>query len=182
MSLSRWLRNYLYIPLGGNRFGPLLTYRNLILTMLIGGLWHGASWNFVIWGGYHGTILAAERLFGINREEEPATHLRPARTLLTFLLVSIGWVFFRARTLGDSLLTLHRMFVFEKGAFLLEHRHLAFIAITLVLAIWEEKRQVLARLGAAPVWVHAVGVAFVLAAIEVFGVTDQSIPFVYFQF
>jgi alginate O-acetyltransferase complex protein AlgI len=182
MSLSRWLRNYVYIPLGGNRLGALLTYRNLILTMLIGGFWHGASWNFVIWGGYHGTILAAERLLGINREEEPATHLRPARTLLTFLLVSIGWVFFRARTLGDSLLTLHRMFVFEKGAFLLEHRHLAFIAITLVLAIWEEKRQVLARLGSAPVWVHALGVALVLAAVEVFGVTDQSIPFVYFQF
>lgn len=182
MSLSRWLRNYVYIPLGGNRSGKLLTYRNLMLTMLIGGLWHGASWNFVIWGGYHGTILAAERLLGINREEEPATHLRPARTLLTFLLVSIGWVFFRARTLSDSLLTLHRMFVFEKGAFLLEHRHLAFIAITLVLAILEEKHQVLARLGAAPVWVHALGVAFVLGAIEVFGVTDQSIPFVYFQF
>jgi D-alanyl-lipoteichoic acid acyltransferase DltB (MBOAT superfamily) len=182
MSLSRWLRNYVYIPLGGNRSGPLLTYRNLILTMLIGGLWHGASWNFVIWGGYHGTILAIERLLGINREEEPATRLRPARTFLTFLLVSIGWVFFRARTLGDSLLTIHRMFVFEKGAFLLERRHLAFIAITLVLAILEEKRQVLARLGTAPVWVHALGVAFVLAAIEVFGVTDQSIPFVYFQF
>jgi D-alanyl-lipoteichoic acid acyltransferase DltB (MBOAT superfamily) len=182
MSLSRWLRNYVYIPLGGNRSGALRTYRNLILTMLIGGLWHGASWNFVIWGGYHGTILAVERLLGINREEEPATHLRPARTLLTFLLVSIGWVFFRARTLGDSLLTIHRLFVFQKGAFLLEHRHLAFIAITLVLAIWEEKRHVLDRLGSAPAWVHAFGVVLVLAAIEVFGVTDQSIPFVYFQF
>jgi alginate O-acetyltransferase complex protein AlgI len=183
MSLSRWLRSYVYIPLGGNRRGTLLTYRNLILTMLIGGLWHGASWNFVIWGGYHGTLLAVERLLGINREAElPRSHLRPARTLLTFFLVSIGWVFFRARTLGDSLLTIHRMFAFEKGAGLLEHRHLAFIAITLVLAIWEEKRQVLARLAAAPVWVHALGVALVLGAIEVFGVTDQSIPFVYFQF
>jgi alginate O-acetyltransferase complex protein AlgI len=182
ISLSTWLRDYLYIPLGGNRKGERRTYVNLMTVMLLGGLWHGASWNFVIWGGYHGTILAVERLLGINREEEPATHLRPARTLLTFLLVSIGWVFFRSHTLGDSLLTLHRMFVFEKGAFLLQHRHLAFIAITLVLAILEEKRQVLARLAAAPGWVHALGVAFVLAVIEVFGVTDQSIPFVYFQF
>ncbi|HUI82523.1 MAG TPA: MBOAT family O-acyltransferase [Bryobacteraceae bacterium] len=183
MSLSRWLRNYLYIPLGGNRHGTWHTYRNLILTMLIGGLWHGASWNFVIWGGYHGVILAIERMFGIHREAEvPRSHVRPIRTLLTFVLVTIGWVFFRARTLGDSLLTLHRMFTFENGSFLLDHRHIAFIAITLVVAIIEEKRQVLEHLGAAPAWVHAMGVALVLAAIEIFGVTDQSIPFVYFQF
>src|SRR5262249_13371342 len=61
MSLSRWLRDYLYIPLGGNRHGTLMTYRNLMLTMLLGGLWHGASWNFVIWGGYHGALLSLER-------------------------------------------------------------------------------------------------------------------------
>src|ERR1700751_4305051 len=104
--------------------------------MLIGGLWHGASWNFVIWGGYHGIILSVERMFGLNREAElPSARVRPVRTLFTFLIVSIGWVFFRARTLGDSALTLHRMFAFENGPFLLEYRHLAFIGITLVLAI-----------------------------------------------
>jgi alginate O-acetyltransferase complex protein AlgI len=64
MSLSRWLRDYLYIPLGGNRHGRLMTYRNLMLTMLLGGLWHGASWNFVIWGGYHGGLLSVERMMG----------------------------------------------------------------------------------------------------------------------
>ena len=63
ISLSRWLRDYLYIPLGGNRHGRLETYRNLMLTMLLGGLWHGASWNFVVWGGYHGALLSFERMF-----------------------------------------------------------------------------------------------------------------------
>ena len=62
MTLSRWLRDYLYIPLGGNRGGTLLTYRNLMLTMLIGGLWHGAGWTFVVWGGIHGTALVRRAL------------------------------------------------------------------------------------------------------------------------
>ena len=61
MTLSRWLRDYVYIPLGGNRKGTVITYRNLMLTMLLGGLWHGAGWTFVVWGGIHGTGLALER-------------------------------------------------------------------------------------------------------------------------
>ena len=71
ISLSRWLRDYLYIPLGGNRHGRLQTYRNLMLTMLLGGLWHGASWNFVVWGGYHGALLSIERMF--RRKNAPRT-------------------------------------------------------------------------------------------------------------
>ena len=70
ISLSRWLRDYLYIPLGGNRHGRLETYRNLMLTMLLGGLWHGASWNFVVWGGYHGALLSFERMFRGERSAE----------------------------------------------------------------------------------------------------------------
>src|SRR5882762_9892636 len=66
ISLSTWLRDYLYIPLGGNRKGVAKTYRNLMLTMLLGGLWHGASWTFVIWGGYHGALLSAERAVGLK--------------------------------------------------------------------------------------------------------------------
>ena len=70
MSLSGWLRDYLYIPLGGNRKGVWKTYRNLMVTMLLGGLWHGASWNFVIWGGYHGLLLSLERIAGRKYFEE----------------------------------------------------------------------------------------------------------------
>jgi alginate O-acetyltransferase complex protein AlgI len=99
ISLSRWLRDYLYIPLGGNRKGPTRTMVNLFLTMLLGGLWHGANWTFVVWGAYHGMLLAAQRLIP-KSWDHPA--LRPATTLLTFLLVCIGWVFFRAQTLGEA--------------------------------------------------------------------------------
>src|SRR5205085_3050334 len=66
ISLSTWLRDYLYIPLGGNRHGRLQTYRNLMVTMLLGGLWHGASWNFVIWGGFHGALLSIERALSVS--------------------------------------------------------------------------------------------------------------------
>ena len=87
MTLSRWLRDYLYIPLGGNRGGSLLTYRNLMLTMLIGGLWHGAGWTFVVWGGIHGTALVAERWWrGPTRVrgatlDAPPSRLAPVRDL-----------------------------------------------------------------------------------------------------
>ncbi len=183
ISLSRWLRSYVYIPLGGNREGSGRTYRNLILTMLIGGLWHGASWNFVIWGGYHGTILALERMLGIKKEEpSQPLYWRLVRTLFTFGLVCVGWVFFRAHTLPESVLTLRRMFSWEPGDFLLAHRHIAFVVLALLLAVAEEKRRIFERPAAAPAWAHAAGLALVLAAIEIFGVTDRSIPFVYFQF
>ena len=101
ISLSTWLRDYLYIPLGGNRKSGGRTYANLALVMLLGGLWHGAAWTFVIWGAIHGTLLALERLRG--RRSGYAGLPRPARVLLTYLLVLVAWVFFRADGLGHAL-------------------------------------------------------------------------------
>ncbi|MEE8522639.1 MAG: MBOAT family protein, partial [Thermoanaerobaculia bacterium] len=101
MSLSRWLRDYLYIPLGGNRKGTARTYVHLMVVMLLGGLWHGASWNFFIWGGFHGALLTGERALG--RERATAGLPAALRVALTFLLVLISWVFFRAASLGDAL-------------------------------------------------------------------------------
>ncbi|MFN8223177.1 MAG: MBOAT family protein [Gaiellales bacterium] len=103
MTLSRWLRDYVYIPLGGNRAGSLLTYRNLLLTMLLGGLWHGAAWTFVAWGGLHGLALAGSRW----RRSRPG-YVEAARRgwplwrarLVTFHLVAIAWIFFRADSFG----------------------------------------------------------------------------------
>jgi len=100
ISLSAWLRDYLYIPLGGSRKGPVRTYMNLILTMLLGGLWHGASWNFLVWGGLHGGCLAAERAIGAGPSRSAVA--RTLRVLSTFLIVLVGWVFFRAATLTDA--------------------------------------------------------------------------------
>ena len=103
MTLSRWLRDYLYIPLGGNRGSRLATYRNLFLTMLLGGLWHGAAWTFVIWGAYHGALLGWERWRSEIRTGEltdtPATVA--LRRLATFHLVCFGWVLFRADSLAS---------------------------------------------------------------------------------
>jgi len=94
LSLSTWLRDYLYVPLGGNRKGPRRTYVNLAAVMLLGGLWHGASWNFVAWGAAHGALLAAERAAGPDRLWRFVP--RPLRTAWTFLLVLLTWVPFRA--------------------------------------------------------------------------------------
>ncbi len=104
ISLSSWLRDYLYIPLGGNRKGTWRTYLNLFLTMLIGGLWHGASWRFVAWGGLHGLGLALERLVGIRGDAVPKVLWRRALGwLLTFHEVLALWVFFRAKDFSSAL-------------------------------------------------------------------------------
>jgi alginate O-acetyltransferase complex protein AlgI len=107
ISLSTWLRDYLYIPLGGNRDSRLATYRNLLLTMLIGGLWHGASMTFVVWGGLHGLFLVAERqLTNVAREDpDRPFNLRTdlLRALVTFHLVCLTWVFFRAPNFSVAL-------------------------------------------------------------------------------
>jgi alginate O-acetyltransferase complex protein AlgI len=100
ISLSSWLRDYLYIPLGGNRHGRIRTYINLALTMLLGGLWHGAAWNFVIWGGIHGIMLAFERMRGKISYYRYLP--RPLRVGLTFLIVLFTWVFFRAPDLQSA--------------------------------------------------------------------------------
>ena len=94
ISLSSFLRDYLYIPLGGNRLGPGRTYANLFITMLLGGLWHGAQWTFVVWGAIHGTMLALERLMGKTSFYSKLP--RPLRITVTFIMVLFTWVFFRA--------------------------------------------------------------------------------------
>ena len=119
ISLSTWLRDYLYIPLGGNRQGEGKTYRNLLLTMIIGGFWHGANWTFVIWGGIHGAFLAIERgarkLLGTpdtkvpSSEETEGSLLRVdlwIRRIVIFHVVCLAWIFFRAESVGDAVLFL----------------------------------------------------------------------------
>ena len=108
ISLSSWLRDYLYIPLGGNRAGSLSTVRNLMITMLLGGLWHGASWNFIIWGALHGAALVvhrhwdSERKGSSGRQPHAAGRTRIVRVFFTFHLVCFLWVFFRAGDLETS--------------------------------------------------------------------------------
>ena len=104
MTLSRFLRDFLYIPLGGNRKGKWKTYRNLFLTMLLGGLWHGAAWTFVLWGAFHGAGLCLEHGFARQWERVP----KWLRWFVTFHLVVLGWIMFRAQSLSLFWATLHR--------------------------------------------------------------------------
>ena len=108
ITLSLWLRDYLYIPLGGNRRGSWMTYRNLLLTMALGGLWHGAAWTFVLWGAYHGLLLALHRAIPWPTWTGRAA-LHPLRVACTFLLVCLGWVLFRAQTLAQAWTIIERM-------------------------------------------------------------------------
>jgi alginate O-acetyltransferase complex protein AlgI len=105
ISLSTWLRDYLYIPLGGNRGGEAKTYRNLLLTMLLGGLWHGANWTYVVWGALQGLGLSFERFVFGHREQHTAPRgwLKWARCMITFQIVCFAWIFFRAESVSAAL-------------------------------------------------------------------------------
>ena len=102
ISLSTWLRDYLYIPLGGSRKSEARTYVNLMTTMLIGGLWHGAGWNWVVWGGLQGLVMSLERLFGIPETPPKALAWRLLRWLVTIHIVCASWVLFRVESLQDA--------------------------------------------------------------------------------
>lgn len=112
ISLSTWFRDYLYIPLGGNRGSALRTYLNLWIVFLLCGLWHGASWNFIIWGALHGASLVIERI-GWHKYLDRLW--RPLRHLYTLLIVMIGWVFFRSESLSHAIHYLASMFGISQG-------------------------------------------------------------------
>jgi alginate O-acetyltransferase complex protein AlgI len=132
ISLSSWLRDYLYIPLGGNRRGTAATYRNLLLTMGLGGLWHGASWNFVLWGLYQGGWLAVERALGLEEGAPGAPRaVRALRWAATLYLVLLGWIFFRVAE-GDDLAYCLRKFVLFDGSFAIADLGLGAVNLFLV--------------------------------------------------
>ena len=116
MTLSRWLRDYLYVPLGGNRRGRWQTYRNIMITFLLGGLWHGASWTFVVWGGIHGTFLSYEhwqstrRAVSHHHQVPDSWRRRMARRFVTFQVVCFAWIFFRAESFSNAAAVITRIF------------------------------------------------------------------------
>ena len=118
ITLSSWLQDYLYIPLGGSRKGKLRAYLNLVLTMVIGGLWHGASWNYVIWGLLHGLALVIHKLWCRRSGEKRCTPLTSLLSIgLTFCYVSFTWIFFRAETFPQALEILKAIFTWQTGLF-----------------------------------------------------------------
>jgi alginate O-acetyltransferase complex protein AlgI len=114
ITLSQWLRDYLYVPLGGNRNGQRRTYVNLLLTMLLGGLWHGAAWTFVVWGLLHGVALAVHKLWSsVPQRESLASKI--AGWAITYAFVSLAWVFFRASDFGAAATIIRKVFGFDTG-------------------------------------------------------------------
>ena len=186
ISLSSWLRDYLYIPLGGNRKGTLMAYRNLVITMLLGGLWHGASWMFVIWGGLHGIYLAVERflrqhlarrLFFQRRE----VHM--AMWLLTVATVCVTWTFFRSRQLSGAFALIAAMAGSRSGN-LLSNAEIATVATITALLVWSHWRlrhSSLEALAGRLNWpVRAVVLAALLICLALTPGDDRA--FIYFQF
>ena len=118
ITLSAWLQEYLYISLGGNRKGKVRTYINLILTMVIGGIWHGASWTYVFWGLLHGVALAAHKIWMNVTKSSTKKHsafFGIISICATFLFTTFCWVFFRADSISRALLIIKRIFAFESG-------------------------------------------------------------------
>jgi alginate O-acetyltransferase complex protein AlgI len=180
ISLSMCLRDYVYIPLGGNRDGEGRTYRNLLLTMLIGGLWHGANWTFIVWGAYHGLLLALYRRFSTRWDVLPAA----ARQIAMFVLVLIGWVFFRAPDLSTAADLLTRMFVPTAGTLFPGVQ--VFLIVAVFAAAWAMVGPNAFDLHAddAPRYARsrALAVAAMLGACLAVMSGGGSSPFLYFQF
>jgi alginate O-acetyltransferase complex protein AlgI len=187
ISLSSWLRNYLYIPLGGSRKGPVRTCINLMITMLLGGLWHGAGWTFIIWGGLHGFYLIAHRLWSAI-EWQPVLRLRRTKAwlwtsrLLLFHAVCFGWIFFRSASFGIAWTVIRRLST--HGPLTLATTPVVLMLIAGLLGQFRPQRWFIAfeaELGRWPAVIRGAAVAMAIFAIEVLGPTGVA-PFIYFQF
>ncbi len=190
ITLSRWLRDYLYIPLGGNRKGVVRTGINLMLTMLIGGLWHGAATRFVLWGGMHGTALVIDKIWqwifrGVKRRS-PAAHI--AGVILTFNFVSFAWIFFRAGSMEDAGVMLSQIFSsFSPGNY--QTVLMAYLPVLVLIAsgyilhflpvtIKEAYRGLFIRMPLMIKFVIVLGVILLLYKVG----SDVIQPFIYFRF
>lgn len=188
ISLSTWLRDYLYIPLGGNRRGTFRTYLNLLLTMLLGGLWHGASWRFVVWGGVHGLALAVHRaLFG--KEERPRPLWRRfTGWLITFHLVLALWVFFRAVDFSTAMIVLKQAALYTDPAYALPFWERRTLLVVLLIGGYllhavpmQRVAQIERTFARSPLPVKAAVFILVIQLILEMRQTHVQ-PFIYFQF
>jgi alginate O-acetyltransferase complex protein AlgI len=190
ISLSSWFRDYLYIPLGGNRKGETRTYVNLLTTMLLCGLWHGASWNFVVWGGLNGVALSVHRIWTrINPLPILEHNLALSRIwnlfsrFLTLFVVLIGWVFFRAQSLSVAWEYLTSMLsrTHSGQRFVSPYIWPAFFALLVTHLLVQKDRNLALELPEKGMFIRVVGYTAILLMIVCLGATDSA-PFIYFQF
>lgn len=185
MTLSRWLRDYLYIPLGGNRKGEGRTYVNLMLTMLLGGLWHGANWTFVVWGGLHGTALAVHKLsmqFGPGKALGSSLPVKLWNWALTYVFVLVTWVFFRAQDFPTAWTYLGQMWSFtEVGVHWTYVQAMVVIGFGTLFHLWivvSNEKKIRLDLRSPVAWPLAAAALLLVLFFAPFG----SNPFIYFQF
>lgn len=187
ITLGAWLKDYLYIPLGGNRVSPFRTYLNLGIVFLVCGIWHGAGWNFVVWGIWHGFFIICDKLF-LNRLLSKAPSV--LRILLTFAVVTVGWVFFRLDSLGDALFFIRKLFCFHGSMLHLPAEFFLAMGIALLCSFLTATRpgQRLEKVCYAeqrPAWQHVI--TFVCALLLLTACTASLSasgfnPFIYFKF
>ena len=190
ISLSSWFRDYLYIPLGGNRKGTERTYVNLMVTMLLCGLWHGASWNFVFWGGLHGAALAIHRAWKwwepfASLNDKPAFQFVSSLVsrLLTLSVVLVGWIFFRAQNWDNAWIYLDRMMTWaQDGAQVVSPYILpALVVVVATHLLVDKDKSWVEQMQQRSVSSRVLCFAALVICIVTFGATDSA-PFIYFQF
>jgi len=185
ISLSSWLRDYLYKPLGGSRHGDAATYRNLLLTMLLGGLWHGASWTFVIWGAIHGVGLSLERWlrerFGFGLSGSIVGDV--LAIVLTFHVVTAAWIFFRAESFDLAWSYFAGLGVFDGDTSMITPFLLALILIPLIFQFTPENlaERIARRIKAWPALALGIATGAAIVLVELIA-PEGTAPFIYFQF
>jgi len=192
ITLSAWLRDYLYIPLGGNRKGKFRMYAALMLTMLLGGLWHGANWTFVAWGGLHGLYLWAEKFITDRRKPTTEEKVRQNRqwigflyAFLTFMLVNITWVFFRSESFGKAWQLLESMFgMASEGKVLLTTMAIVKVAIivpAILIFHWILRNRKVIEVAYQMKW-WSLGLVWSFLVLMLMWAQESGSAFIYFQF
>lgn len=187
ISLSSWLRDYLYISLGGNRGGIRITYRNLLLTMVLGGLWHGAGWTFVVWGTLHGLALAGNKYWADRRRQTGRAPMSgpwvtAGTTFATFMFVCICWIFFRAATFGDAWAVLTNFVTFQgDGVQQISRWMIAYLGVGAVMHWFAYQRTFKLSIERLTVEQYAATMGVAAAVVLALRPLGAS-PFIYFQF
>ena len=190
ISLSTWFRDYLYIPLGGNRGGTYQLYRNLIIVFLVTGIWHGANWTFVVWGLFHGFFLIVERIGGLKiLKNLPSV----VQIFYTFIITSLGWVFFRANSMSDAVLIFQNFMVFDESFFsvniydtfvdTVEFKiSMVLMIVIAIIHYWEYKIDIVNNILSKPLLVRWSIYILLIYSITLLGQYGEAKPFIYFQF
>lgn len=190
ISLSSWLKDYLYISLGGNRKGEFRTYSNLMITMLLGGLWHGASWNFVIWGGIHGLYLSIHKIITGRNKIKTDNIVKPTvgnvlYVFITYVLVTFTWIFFRSTSWETTKLFFNKMILWETSEYTLLFVTVAisYLVITLMFDLFEyvtNSHTYILRIRSRGIKIGILSMMLLVTLIYMF--QSEPLPFIYFQF